>query len=52
MVILCYFKLYYHKLFVAIILMAINGYSINGYWWVFYYNLLLDILNYIMIGYW
>jgi len=32
--------------------MAIGGYSIGGYWWLLYYKLLLDILSYIIIGYW
>jgi len=35
-----------------ILLMVIGGFSISGYWWLFYYKLLLDILGYIIIGYW
>jgi hypothetical protein len=33
--------------------MVIGGYLINVYWWLFYYKLLLVILNYIMtiVGY-
>jgi len=34
-----------------ILLVAINGYSINDYWLLFYYKLLLNILGYIIIGY-
>jgi hypothetical protein len=36
----------------VILLMSINCYSIGGYWWLFYYELLFDILGYIIIGYW
>jgi len=31
----------------AILLVAINGYFINGYWRLFYWWLLMVILNYI-----
>ncbi len=30
----------------------INGYFIHDYWWLLYYKLLLDILNYTIIGCW
>jgi hypothetical protein len=40
----------------AILLMDIGGtillMAIDGYWWLFYYKLLLDILCYIIVGYW
>jgi len=29
-----------------------NNYSIGGIWWLLYYKKLLNILDYIIIGYW
>jgi hypothetical protein len=39
-------------LMVVTLMVAINDYFINGYWCIFYCKLLLDILGYIIIGYW